>query len=300
MVHLKTSAAGLSFQPPLILASGIMGQTASSLKKMVEMGMGGVVTKSIGVKPREGHPNPSVIEMKTGLLNAMGLPNPGIHEFAEELEKFKSDKPLIGSVYASDSRDFLYLSEKMEDYGVDAVELNLSCPHAKGYGASVGYDAKLVRDIVEKVVEGVDVPVFPKLPPMSEIASIATVVEEAGAHGIVAVNTVKSMAINYETSRPVLGNLYGGYSGPGIKPIALRCVYDIFKSVNIPVIGCGGITSGRDALEFIMAGSSVLEIGSSVYYRGLNAAEKITSEMKTLLEQEGYASLEQIIGNAHG
>ncbi len=299
MVHLKTNLAGLTFEPPLILASGIMGQTAGSLEKMIEMGMGGVVTKSVGSDSREGHPNPSIVDVETGILNAMGLPNPGIDEFCKELGKFIPNKPIIGSVYASNTDHFVGLSKKMEDHGVSAVELNLSCPHAEGYGASVGSDVGLVRDIVENVVKNVDVPVFPKLPPMSDMVTISQVVEDAGAHGIVAINTVKSMAINYETGRPVLGNLYGGYSGPGIKPIGLRCVFDVYKSVDIPVIGCGGVTTGRDALEYFMAGSSALQLGSSIYYRGLDAAEKISSEMIELLDQEGYGSLDEIIGLAH-
>ncbi len=299
MVSLKTSIEGLTFQPPLILASGIMGQTAESLQKMIMMGMGGVVTKSIGYESREGHPNPSMVEMETGLLNAMGLPNPGIERFCRELDKFSSSKPIIGSVYASTTEEFILLSKKMEDHGADAVELNLSCPHAEGYGASVGSDTELVREIVENVVKNVDIPVFPKLPPMSDMITISQVVEDSGAHGVVVINTVKAMAINYETSKPILGNLYGGYSGPGIKPIGLRCVYDVYESVDIPIIGCGGVTIGKDALEYCMAGSSALEIGSSIYYRGLDAAEKISSEMMDLLEREGYDSLDDIIGTAH-
>lgn len=299
MVCLKARVAGLTFQPALILASGVMGQTADSLEAMMGFGMGGVVTKSIGMEPRDGHPNPTLIDVDTGLLNAMGLPNPGIQDFSEELKKFSSENPIIGSVFASDRDGFVHLAGIMEDGGADAVELNLSCPHAKGYGSSVGSDPALVKDIVEGVVESVDIPVFPKLPPMSKMEEIAMTVENAGAHGIVAVNTVKAMAINFETGRPILGNTYGGYSGPGIKPIAIRCVYDVYKCVNIPVIGCGGITSGRDALEFLMAGASALQIGSSIYYRGIDAPRKISCEMEALMDSRGYDSLSEITGVAH-
>ena len=299
MVCLKARVAGLTFQPALILASGIMGQTADSLEAMMGSGMGGVVTKSIGMEPRDGHPNPTLIDVDTGLLNAMGLPNPGIQDFSKELKKFSSEKPIIGSVFASDRDGFVHLAGIMEDGGADAVELNLSCPHAKGYGSSVGSDPALVKDIVEGVVGSVDIPVFPKLPPMSKMEEISMTVEKAGAHGIVAVNTVKAMAINFETGRPILGNAYGGYSGPGIKPIAIRCVYDVYKCVNIPVIGCGGITTGRDALEFLMAGASALQIGSSIYYRGIDAPQKICREMEVLMDSRGYDSLSEITGIAH-
>ncbi len=299
MPTLHTEISGLKFRPPLILASGVMGQTAGSMRKMVENGMGGIVTKSIGLEARKGHPNPSVVEMDTGLLNAMGLPNPGIDEFGKEMDGLDLDVPVIGSVYGSTADDFVLLSEKMQGYGADAVELNLSCPHAEGYGASIGSDIDLVGKIVENVVDSVDIPVFPKIPPTSDTVGLASQIEESGADAIVAVNTVKAMAINYETAHPILGNVYGGYSGPGIKPIGLRCVYEIYGCVDIPIIGCGGITNGRDALEYIMAGSTSLEIGSSIYYRGLDAADKIHAEMNDLVSKEGFSSIDEMIGAAH-
>ncbi len=302
MDNLQTDILGMKLETPFLLASGILDQTSKSMKKLLELGMGGVVTKSIGSNPRRGHPNPTMVELKTGLLNAMGLPNPGIDKYLEELEDLRSsigDKPIIGSVYASTTEEFAELSQKMEKGDVDAVELNLSCPHAEGYGASIASNLELVGEVIISVKEKVDIPVLAKLPPAAQIAETASVSEKAGADAVVAINTVKSMAINFETREPILGNEVGGYSGKGIKPIGLRCVYEIYEEVDIPIIGCGGITTGRDALEYILAGASALQMGSSIYYRGKDAAQKISKEMTELMDKEDIDSIKDIIGKAH-
>ncbi len=302
MVELTTEIDELKFDPPLILASGILGQTADSMKQVLKHGMGAVVTKSIGEEPRKGHPNPSMVEMEHGLLNAMGLPNPGIDEFEKELQELKvkvDGKPIIGSIFASDSEGFIDLSMKMERMGADAIELNLSCPHAEGYGAAIGTDPKEVKKVVRTVVDAVDTPVFAKLPPVNNIVDSAVVSEEAGADAIVAINTVKAMSINFETRTPVLGNEVGGYSGPVVKPIGLRCVYEIYQEVDIPIIGCGGVTTGRDVLEYIIAGATALEMGSVIHYRGKDAPNKIVSEIEELMGSEDIDSISDLIGTAH-
>ena len=299
MTTLETDISGMKLEYPLLLASGILGQTSDSMKKVMDHGMGGVVTKSIGSEPREGHPNPSMIETEHGLLNAMGLPNPGIDNFVKELSKIRPDsKPVIGSVFSGEEEGFIELSKKMEKGGADAVELNLSCPHAEGYGAAVGTDPSLVKKIVKGVKENTDIPVFAKLPPLSGIVEVALAAEEGGCDAIVAINTIKAMVINFETQRPFLGNTFGGYSGPAVKPVGLRCVYEIYRDIDIPVIGCGGITYGRDALEYILAGASALQIGSAIYYRGADAGELINGEIKELMKKEGIETLEELIGKA--
>ncbi len=302
MVKLYSNVAGIEFEPPLILASGILGQTALSLSQSREHGFGGIVTKSIGLEPREGHPNPTMVELDTGLLNAMGLPNQGMDSFRDEIKELLllvEDMPVIGSIFASDAEHFTDLAIYMEETGVDAVELNLSCPHAKGYGAALGTEPETAGNIVLKTCESVDKPVYAKLPPADNIAAIALAVQGAGADAIVAVNTLKAMAINVEARKPFLGNKVGGYSGPGIKPVGLRCVYEVYSEVDIPVIGCGGITTGRDALEYILAGASALEIGSAIYYRGKEAPSHISKEMTDIMEREGIDTLEELIGAAH-
>lgn len=302
MENLQTDLLGMKLETPFLLASGILDQTSKSMENLLKSGMGGVVTKSIGSNPREGHPNPTMVELETGLLNAMGLPNPGIDTYLEELGNLRvniGDKPIIGSIYASTTEEFAELAGKMEEGDVDAVELNLSCPHAEGYGASIASDLELVGEVIISAKESVDIPVLAKLPPASQIAEVASVSESAGADAVVAINTVKSMAINFETREPILGNKVGGYSGKGIKPIGLRCVYEIYEEVDIPIIGCGGITTGRDALEYILAGASALQMGSSIYYRGKDAAKKVSKEMCELMEKENIKNIKDIIGKAH-
>jgi len=302
MVELRTEIDELKFDPPLILASGILGQTSDSMEQVLEHGMGAVVTKSIGEEPRKGHPNPCMVEMEHGLLNAMGLPNPGIKEFEKEFQDLKvkvNEKPIIGSIFASDSDGFIDLSLQMEEMGAAAVELNLSCPHAEGYGAAIGTDPDEVKKMVEGVVGEVDIPVFAKLPPVNNIVDSAVSSEKAGADAIVAINTVKAMAVNFETRKPILGNEVGGYSGPAVKPIGLRCVYEIYEEIDIPIIGCGGVTTGRDALEYIIAGASALEIGSVIHYRGKEAPSKIASEMDEMVKSEGMENISDLIGAAH-
>ncbi|MBS3816196.1 MAG: dihydroorotate dehydrogenase [Candidatus Thermoplasmatota archaeon] len=302
MVKFRSRLFGTEFDPPLILASGILDQTAESIQRLIKKGMGGVVTKSIGTEPREGHPNPTIVELDTGLLNAMGLPNQGIEDFKNEMEKLESEleeEPIIGSIFASDPDDFSHLAGKMTRYGADMVELNLSCPHAEGYGAQIASDDEIMERVIKKVDERIQEPILAKLPPSNEIAKNAVLAERSGADGIVCINTVRAMAVNFETQEPILGNKIGGYSGPGIKPIGLRCVYEVYREVDIPIIGCGGITDGRDALEYILAGASALQMGSALHHRGKDAVEKVSKEATELMRKEGIDDIEEIIGGAH-
>ena len=278
-----------------------MDEDAGSMERIFNCGAGAIVTKSIGLKPREGYPNPTVIELEHGLLNAMGLPNPGIEEFGDEIKKLKhSNVPIIGSIFGSNSREFVELAKKMQSSGADALELNMSCPHAKGYGLEIGSDPKLVMDITLKVKESTEIPIFVKISPnLMNIVDIAKSAEKGKADGIVAINTVKAMKIDLELKMPVLANKIGGYSGKAIKPIGIRCVYEISKNVDIPVIGVGGITTGEDALEYIMVGASALQIGSAIYYRGVDVFKKICDEIEIWMKDNGYKELSELIGVAH-
>ncbi len=278
-----------------------MDEDAGSMKRIFKSGAGAVTTKSIGLKPKQGYPNPSCLELEHGILNAMGLPNPGIDNYKEEIKELEKIKqPVIGSIYGKDPKEFLILAKKMEKYGVDAVELNMSCPHAKGYGLEIGSDPKLVRNIVFNTKNSINIPVFVKLSPnLTDIVKIAKAAEKAKVDAIVAINTVKAMKIDIETKRPILSNKIGGYSGPAIKPIGIRCVYDIYKNTNIPIIGCGGITNGSDAIEYFMAGASAVQVGSAVYYREIDVFEKIKNEIKEWMKKHNYKKLDQLIGVAH-
>jgi dihydroorotate dehydrogenase (NAD+) catalytic subunit len=286
---------------PTILASGLMDEDAGSMERIFNLGAGAIVTKSISLQPRKGYLNPTVLELEYGILNAMGLPNPGIDEFGAEIEKLKQlNIPVIGSIFGSNSNEFVEIAQKMQNFGVDALELNLSCPHAKGYGLEIGCDAKLVKEITLKVKKSIDIPIFVKISPnLINIVDIAKSAEEGNADGIVAINTVKAMKIDLELKMPVLANKIGGYSGKAIKPIGVRCVYEISENVDIPVIGVGGITTGEDVLEYIIAGASAVQIGSAIYYRGLDAFKKICDEIEIWMKDHQYINLSELIGVAH-
>jgi len=175
-VEINTKIGSLLLENPTMLASGIMDEDAGSMKRIIKCGVGAIVTKSIGLKPREGYPNPTLVELEFGMINAMGLPNPGIDNFNEEIIQLKKSKtPIIGSIYGANSKEFIKLGQKMEDYGVSAIELNLSCPHAKKYGLEVGSDPKLIKIITSSVKVNVNIPVFVKLSPnVANISELAT------------------------------------------------------------------------------------------------------------------------------
>jgi dihydroorotate dehydrogenase (NAD+) catalytic subunit len=300
MVDISSTLPGLKMKNPTMLAAGILGETGASLVSIGKSDAGALVTKSIGLEPKEGHPNPTFVETEHGILNAMGLPNPGIDEYGKEFEEAKSvGIPIMGSIFGGDAKEFSLLAQKMEEYGAEAVELNLSCPHAKGYGSELGHDKKLVGEITGAVKDEVTIPVYVKLSPnASNIAEIAQAVKEAGGDGIVAINTVKGMAIKPELGMPVLANGVGGLSGPAIKPIGLRCVYEIKREVDLPIIGVGGIQNGRDVVEYIMAGASAVQIGSGIYYKGKAIFSEITKELKDFMESNNYNTISEMVGIA--
>jgi dihydroorotate dehydrogenase (NAD+) catalytic subunit len=300
MVNLSTTIGSLHLKNPTMLASGIMDEDAGSMQRMIDCDAGAIVTKSIGMQPREGYPNPTVLELEFGLLNAMGLPNPGVDEYGNEMKQLhKSKIPIIGSIYAANVPDFIALASKMKQYGAAAVELNVSCPHAKRYGLEVGCDTSLLQMIVSSIKKQVRIPVFVKVSPnVVNIVEIAMAAEKGNADAIVAINTVKGMKIDLEIAQPILANKTGGYSGKAIKPIGVRCVYDIAQNVKIPVIGVGGITTGDDAIEYFMAGASAVQIGSAVYYRGPDVFKSVCNEISVWMDNHGYKKITELVGAA--
>ncbi|HJH31656.1 MAG TPA: dihydroorotate dehydrogenase [Methanosarcinaceae archaeon] len=292
---------GLKLKNPTILAAGIMGTTGASLVRMANEGAGAVVTKSIGAEPKEGHPNPSMIQLECGFLNAMGLPNPSYDGFLQELEFAKngSSVPVIASIFGGDADEFLRVAEGLSPAKPDAFELNVSCPHAEGYGAMIGTDPYVVEEITRAVCDSVDVPVWVKLTPnVTDIVAIGEAAERGGADGVVAINTVRAMAIDIATGYPILGNRFGGLSGSAIRPIAVKCVYDLYAALDIPVIGVGGVSGWQDAVEMIMAGASAVQIGSAVS-GGVGVFGTIADGIDKYLDENGYTGVEGIIGLAH-
>lgn len=300
--RLSVTLAGLKLASPTMLASGILGYSAETFESIAEGGAGAIVTKSIGLKPRSGYVNPTVVQVSCGLVNAMGLPNPGMDEFAHEIRRAKTvlRVPLIASIYGYSEEEYAQLAKKAVMAGADAVELNVSCPHVKQTGSEIGQSSELLAATVKKVKTIVDKPVIVKLSPnVTSIADLAEVAAKAGADALTAINTVKAMVINAETGMPMLSNRVGGLSGPAVKPIALRCVYDIFEQVKIPVIGCGGITSWRDAVEFLLAGASAVQIGTAIAMKGPNVFSSITRGVSVYLRKNGFKDVNEIVGLSH-
>jgi dihydroorotate dehydrogenase (NAD+) catalytic subunit len=231
----------------------------------------------------------------------MGLPNPGIEAYKEEVEEaLRPGKPLIGSIFGSNSSEFMQLARRMENYGVHALELNLSCPHAKGYGATLGQDPDMTRRITAAVKSAVRIPVFVKLTPnVASIASLARAASSGGADGISAINTLRGMAIDVELARPVLDHGSGGYSGAGIKPVGIWAVYEIHSSVDIPVMGMGGISTGEDAAEYMMAGARAVQVGTAVLRGRDDTFSRLSKELRAFLDRNRYRRASRLTGAAH-
>jgi dihydroorotate dehydrogenase (NAD+) catalytic subunit len=299
---LSVRVASLKLRNPTILASGILGYTAESLQRVVEGGAGAVVTKSVGVAPRMGYANPTVVQATGGLINAMGLPNPGIDEYADEILHAKTvvQAPLIVSVFGYSADEYALVAQKAAEAGAEAVELNVSCPHVKQTGSEIGQNPALLKKVVGKVKAALHKPVIVKLSPnVTNIGETADAAVKAGADALTAINTVKALAIDAETALPILSNVRGGLSGPAIKPIALRSVYDLYEQVKTPIIGCGGITTWQDAVEFFLAGASAVQIGTAVALRDPNVFQAINRGVKTYLKKKTYRSVQEIVGVAH-
>lgn len=301
--RLAVEIAGLKLTNPTMLAAGILGMTGASLKEAFACGAGAVVTKSIGLKPRDGYPNPTVAQVPCGLLNAMGLPNSGVDEYKQEIKEVKLDEPripLIVSIFGFSNSECAKVAKAAVETGADALELNVSCPHVRETGAEIGQNPDLVAEFVEEVKKNVEKPIFVKLTPnVADIGKIAKAAVMAGADALTATNTVKGMAIDIETTRPILANKFGGLSGPAIKPIAIKCVYEIHREVDIPIVGCGGIASWQDAIEFMLAGASAIQVGTAIATRGLGVFQSITRGINSYLKRKGLRSVKEIVGLSH-
>jgi len=296
---LSVELAGLRLRNPTMLAAGILGLSAHTLRRAYEAGAGAVVSKSIGPEPRPGFRTPILVEVGCGLLNAVGLSNPGADYFSREVRALReAGVPVIASVFGFRPEEYASVASKLAGAGAIALELNCSCPHVSGV-REIGSRPELVEAVVRAVEEVVDVPVFVKLSPnVSDIAEIGLAAERAGADGVVAINTVRALAIDVELRRPVLSAGFGGLSGPAIKPIALRAVCELHHALDVPVVGCGGIMGWRDAVEFILAGASAIQVGSAIYYRGLRVFRSITAGIEQYMERHGFSRVSDMVGEA--
>ena len=306
---LKTQIGGIEFENPLILAAGVMGSNASSLNWVLDSGAGGVVTKSFSKEPNKGYDNPTTVAVEGGIINAIGLSSPGIDNFKEELKLINKSNAsgeknvAIASIYGSNPEEFSYLVKKIEDL-VDMIELNVSCPHAmSGCGAAIGQDPDLTQKIVKSCVSARnhDTPIIAKLTPnVTDLVEIATAASKGGADGLTLINSLgPGMKIDINAKTPILSNKFGGMSGPAIKPIAIKCVYDAYENCNIPIMGVGGIKNFEDVVEFLYAGSSATQIGTSIMYGGINIFSKINSDLKEFMLKNEFESINEMIGYAH-
>ncbi len=270
------------------------------LIRVSRAGAGAVVSKSFNRKGKEGYRNPSFIEVQSGFLNALGIPNPGMEEMREEVEvASKQGVQVIASVFGFDAEEFAEAAVMGERGGAIAVELNVSCPHVKELGVEIGQRPKVVAEVTQAVKNRVNIPVFVKLSPnVTDITEVARAAESAGADAVTAINTVLGTAVDVDSGLPILGGVLGGLSGPAIHPVALRAVYQIRQAVRIPVIGVGGIEDWKGAVQMMMAGASAVQIGSAITIKGLDVFQEVTTGIGKFLERKGYSSVREILSMA--
>jgi dihydroorotate dehydrogenase (NAD+) catalytic subunit len=297
---LKVSLFGVEFESPVWTASGTFG-FGVEYSRIVDLNkVGAVCVKGLSLKPKEGNPPPRVWETPCGMLNAIGLQNPGVDYFLERilpaLEPFRCK--VVVNIYGSAVEEYVELARRFRGVeGVDVLEVNASCPNVKEGGMAFGVSELAVARLTEAVKSASDKPVVVKLTPnVTDIARIARAVESAGADGVCAVNTFLGMALDIYKRKSKLGTLFGGLSGPAIKPIALRMVYQVARAVSIPVVGVGGISTWQDAVEFFLAGASAVQVGTANFYNP-KAVEEITTGLKAYLEEMGYSHISQLVGN---
>jgi dihydroorotate dehydrogenase (NAD+) catalytic subunit len=267
------------------------------MNRVIKSGADAVVTKSIGASPRKGHPGPVLTSSHGGLLNAVGLTNPGIDAFRDEMSELRSmNVPVILSIFGNTIQEICDVAAKGEALKPHAIELNLSCPHAEI--SQIAHDPEMTRNYVEAVKNTVNCPVFAKLTPnTSDIVAVGKAAEEAGADAIVAINTVRGMKIDIHQMYPVLGNKVGGLSGAPIFPVAVRCVYELSQALDIPVIGVGGVSTWQDAIEMHLAGASAIQIGTALI-DGFDVFFKIKEGVNGYLKEMKISAISDIVGAA--
>jgi len=302
-VDLTVNIGHLKLKNPVMTASGTFGY-GEEYSEFIDLNMlGAVVVKGISLKPMEGNPSPRICETPCGMLNSIGLQNVGLKRFLKEklpyLRKF--DTKVIVNVLGNTLQEYVRLSKSLDDAGVDGIELNVSCPNVKKGGIIFGTDKKALARLISKVRASVNKALLiTKLSPnVPNILDFSRIAEDAGSDAISLINTIPGMAIDIETWKPKLANIIGGLSGPAIKPIALRMVWEASKAVNIPVIGIGGITSTNDAIEFMLAGATAIEVGTGNFINPRLTVE-IINGIETYLQKKSIHNVTDIIGGLHG
>ncbi|HAF69842.1 TPA: dihydroorotate dehydrogenase [Candidatus Acetothermia bacterium] len=299
MVDLSVEVGGLRLKNPVIAAAGTFG-FGTEYARLYDVGLlGGICTKGLTLKPRPGNPPPRLWETPCGLLNSIGLENPGVEAFLqEELPRMRGlGTAVIANIWGETPEEYRELAERLSRSDVDAIELNLSCPNVPGGKIRGGVPEEVAR-IVGLCRRVCEKPLWVKLPPEGDVLEAAQAAERAGADAVTASNTFRALAIDIEKGRPAFAGRIGGLSGPAIKPIALRVVYELVQKLKLPVIGCGGITSWQDALEFIMAGAHAVQVGTGNFIDPL-CIPKIVRGLADWLAGRGMEDLEGVRGCAH-
>lgn len=309
MTDLSVNFGGVRFDNPIVLASGVLGVTGDSMAQVVRNGAGGVTTKSLWPREHKGHANPVIVTTENYMLNAVGIPDAGPEKAAEEIARYRKavDAPLIANIVGASVEDYVEMAKIVAGLNPDVVEVNISCPNVedemgKPMACSLTKSSEVAGLVKRTLIEaGCSAPMTVKLSPNVEnIVAIARGVLDAGADGVTAINTVgPGMAIDIDMGTFVLANKVGGLSGPAIKPLAVKHVYDIYHNCKCPIIGTGGVVTGRDAIEMMMAGATLVGVGSAVWLRGQDVFGKIVDEMREWCEANGVSKLSDLIGKIH-
>jgi dihydroorotate dehydrogenase (NAD+) catalytic subunit len=305
MAKLNVKFCDISFANPFVLPSGIIANIPEH-KKAINAGVGGVTLKSLTLCKREGNPFPRVWKYDCGMINSVGLVNSGIEKGAEEIRLFLKENPktpITVSLFATKIDEFCRLIEKIVPLKPNFIELNLSCPNVEDeFGKPLGMEKGAAGKIVKQVKRiSAKIPILAKLSPnVSDIAEIAKSCEDAGADGIVAINTVgPGMIIDINKKKPILGAKKGGISGPGILPVTVRCIYEIYEAVEIPIIGVGGISKWQDVVEVMLAGATLVGVGTATYTKGMQVFDELKKGLSDYMDSNNYTKVKQIIGLAH-
>lgn len=303
MVDLKVNLSGITLDNPIIPASGTFGFGYEFAELYDINKLGTFSFKGTTRDPRFGNPTPRIAECTSGMINAVGLQNPGVEKvIEEELPKLKRvfDKKVMANISGFSIEDYAYTCEKLDKEDIVGwLEVNVSCPNVHGGGMSFGTSPEAAAEVTRAVKAVTTKPVYIKLSPnVTDIVSIAKACEEAGADGISLINTMLGMRIDLKTKKPVIANKMGGFSGPAIKPVAVRMVYQVYEAVNIPIIGLGGVSTAEDVIEFMLAGATAVQVGAENLVNPY-ACLDIINNLPAVMEKHGISSLNEIIGGAH-
>ncbi|HJV66585.1 MAG TPA: dihydroorotate dehydrogenase [Geomonas sp.] len=296
---MSVEIAGIKMRNPVMTASGTFGYGSEFADYMNLESIGAMITKGLSLKPKAGNPTPRIVETPGGMLNAIGLQNVGIDAFiSKKLPYLQNvDTPVIVNLYGNTLEEYGEVASRLDgQQGVAGLEVNISCPNVKQGGIVFGTDPQAAQEVVRLVRKNTSKPVIVKLSPnVTDVVLMAKACADAGADALSLINTLTGIAIDLDRRRPVLANITGGLSGPAIKPVALRMVWQVAKNVKLPIIGIGGIMNGRDALEFILAGATAIQVGTASFLDP-SAAQRIAAEMEAYLAEKQIPSIASLIG----